>query len=475
MDLFIKSRLVRHISMLATISLTAFAWCACEKNPSPEDAPERIEITSYDDLRYFQDYFVEEDTLGQFVSHSMGEPLYENDPTNLYIGVDDVEEAREIWLQTLAPDVKEQVYSPSPMDATATLTDRDGKKQGTVSFTVGSGATVAEITTDAPALRHFKKVTFIPRSAWPVNSGSSLYDVGDVVKFNIDNIHWVDGPRNFVCIQEASCGQNAIFVALTKEDHGLGDDADHDNNTSMMIYYQYVPGASKFKKISAIIRSNWDFFKAAFKEAGGHELDGAFYWVDEWELGWGFTGYQHCMRLTDDYEYGEEVNWHNQYKPMILKIDWADFIAPLYYNEYVRGTQSSATEDPCKNLVDGLTSTHWFAWNNNKVDGKWYIEFQSEDPMTITAYTLYSSDHIEHDDNHMNNPKHWKLYGKRTEGGEWKLLDEQKDKGLSTHNSTPITFTLDKPRLCQYLRLEIFENWGGVGCEIGEITFEYDN
>jgi len=464
-------RFAQRASMLALIVLSAFVWSACNKNPSNEDVPERIEITSYDDLQYFQDFFVIEDSLGQFVSHSTGVPLYENDPTNLYIGVEDVEEARSIWQQTLAPDVEEQVYSPSPMNATATLTDLDGKKQGTVSFTVGSGAVLAEITTDAPALRHFKKVTFIPKSAWPVNSGSSLYDLGEVVRFRVDHpCSDSDFDMNFVCIQESRCGQNAIFVALSKDSYTIGE---RDVTTQQLISSIYVPSNSTFRRLASIIRTNWDYFAAAFKEAGGHELDDSFYWVDTYEFKM-VMDFWHCMRLTDDYEFGEESMWHDPSHPLILKIDWSNWIAPVYYNEYVRGTTSS-TEDSCKNLVDGITSNHWFAWNSDKVDGKWYIEFQSEDPMTITAYTLYSSDHIEHDDNHMNNPKHWKLYGKRTEGGEWKLLDEQKDKGLSTHNSTPITFTLDTPRLCQYLRLEIFENWGGVGCEIGEITFEYED
>ncbi len=455
--------------MLAMIAITGFTWCSCEKDPSHKNAPERIEITSYDDLQHFQDYFVEEDSEGQFVSHSMGVPLYENDPTNLYIGVEDIEEARLIWQQTLAPDVEEQVYSPSPTDARATLTDLDGKKQGTVSFTAGSGAVLAEITTDAPALRHFKKVTFIPKSAWPVNSGSSLYNVGDVVKFRVDHPdEGRDFDINFVCIREYSCGQNAIFVALSKDEMEIYGTAEN------LLTSIYVPGQSSFRSISAIIRSNWEFFKASFKEAGENGLDDSFYWIDKHDFKM-VTDFWHCMRLTDDSEYGEEFMWHHPKKHLILKIDWTNFIAPLYYNEYVRGTQSSATEDPCKNLVDGLTNDHWFAWNNNKVDGKWYIEFQSEDPMTIAAYTLYSSEAIEHGDNHMNNPKHWKLYGKRTEGGDWVLLDEQKDKGLSTSNSTPITFTLKTPRLCQYLRLEIFENWGGVGCEIGEITFEYED
>lgn len=87
-------------------------------------------MTTFDDLDFFQNCIIRIDSLGQFVERKYGEPLYENDTTHVYIGVENLEEARKLFNLWLAPDVKTTMQTPSTTNVTATLTDEDGKAKG---------------------------------------------------------------------------------------------------------------------------------------------------------------------------------------------------------------------------------------------------------------------------------------------------------------------------------------------------------
>ena len=71
-----------------------------------DKAPERLETTAYDDLDYFQRAIVDVDSLGNFQCRQYGVPLYDNDTTHLYIGVESIEAAEKIFRYWLAPDIE---------------------------------------------------------------------------------------------------------------------------------------------------------------------------------------------------------------------------------------------------------------------------------------------------------------------------------------------------------------------------------
>ena len=167
----------------------AAGFTACSDNDddkgktpeTPETPTEPKKQIAYDDLAYFQNSIVRVDSLGQFLERYYGEPLYENDTTNVYVGVENLAEAREIFDGIMAPDVVVSPLTPNTTDVTVALTDEDGKPQGEVYFRAGTdGTTIAEVTTTGP-LRHFSKVIFIPNSAWPHNVQQGKYVKGEIV------------------------------------------------------------------------------------------------------------------------------------------------------------------------------------------------------------------------------------------------------------------------------------------------------
>ena len=50
--------------------------------------PEVVTVENFDDLAYFQNAIIEVDSLGNFMSRSCGEVLFENEPHHLYVGVE---------------------------------------------------------------------------------------------------------------------------------------------------------------------------------------------------------------------------------------------------------------------------------------------------------------------------------------------------------------------------------------------------
>lgn len=77
-----------------------------------------------------------------------GEALDAKDPDHLFIGVDRMEEAKDMFRLWLAPDVEVTEHDDGSLSAT--LTNILGHEQGTVRLTPGTEENhVAEVTTDA--------------------------------------------------------------------------------------------------------------------------------------------------------------------------------------------------------------------------------------------------------------------------------------------------------------------------------------
>ena len=147
-------------------SLIAFAFLflsACSK-----DDDRTLDSDSYDDLSYFMGSIVKYDSSEEFQHFLYGKILYPNDPEHLYISVANLTQAKEIFLNWIAPDVK---VSQEGDALTCPLTAKDGTPQLTVCFTPGRGVDIAEVTFSGNApLKYFSKLTFLLDSAWPYNS-----------------------------------------------------------------------------------------------------------------------------------------------------------------------------------------------------------------------------------------------------------------------------------------------------------------
>ena len=313
------------LAIVSAIALcTGFAACSNDDDEDNPNVPESEAVTTFDDLAYFQDAFIETDSLGKFIAHCVGTPIYENDPTHLYIGVETIHEALEYWDACLAPDITRTTSVANSYNYT--LTDKDGQSQGTVSFAPGTeSGHVAEITTDATDLKHFKTVTFLLNSAWPFNSGESKYHLGDVRwettwYYDDDDHHCTyNGTYGFVCVREKSNGVKPLFVAITNEQI----DASNFNGRSLLSS-KYCPGEAKAKQISELLRKDWELFEACFEEAySGPFQKGLYYWYDKSVWKWVYLA-QGCICLSTGVLSDWDFMWHYPKKHVLLKVDWLD-------------------------------------------------------------------------------------------------------------------------------------------------------
>ena len=281
---------------------------------TPTKPEEKTPVTTFDDLDFFQNAIIRVDSLGQFVERRYGEPLYENDTTHVYIGVENLEEARKLFNLWLAPDVKTTTQTPTTTDVTATLTDEEGKVQGEVYFKAGTeGADIAEVTTTA-SVRHFRKISFIPNSAWPHNAQEGKYVKGDIIETSYrSHIHSFKvqyRTMKMVCVRSQGNGICPMFVGITKnkhEFHAFDDDSriyDSLGEPTTDLIHQ-----ADAITVSKCLREDWDLFAGIFANAGeGPLLKDEYYWINEYAL---YVVYAELrgMRLWDGDTYDFDIAW----------------------------------------------------------------------------------------------------------------------------------------------------------------------
>lgn len=448
------------IAIVSALLLAGAFLTGCEKDPK---GPEVEAISAYNDLSFFQSAFVDvgplnEDGVESYAIYSVGEAIYEDDATNLYIGVDNLEEALGYWNASLAPDIARTVSADNKY--TYTLTDEEGKSQGSVSFTPGAAGSVAQITTSASGLKYFSKVTFILNSAWPFNAGSEARShLGDVRFFRVPEL----GVIPFVCVREQGNGVKPLFVAITKERHQLPS----EDMRSHLLETKWCPGSAKAKEIYNVLHLDWDFFVAVFEDAGGGKLDeDSACWIDGRDR-YPFSEFQHGVNLTaDKVEHCEDrwdTYWRQPNKRILLKVDWLDDDS-LYYIP-MDGTGSYNSEE-YDNLFDGQKGTKWCTGSYYKTatsvaDAKskcWFAEFDTMEVLAPTGYTLISANDISKYKE--RNPKSWALLGKRNMEDSWTLLDKRTNTNISTSNYTGTNYPIasDLVKEYKYYRFEVLEN-----------------
>lgn len=285
-----------------------------DKGQTPTQPEEKTLVTTFDDLDFFQNCIIRIDSLGQFVERKYGEPLYENDTTHVYIGVENLEEARKLFNLWLAPDVKTTTLTPSTTNVTATLTDEDGKAQGEVYFKAGTeGADIAEVTTTA-SVRHFRKISFIPNSAWPHNAQEGKYVKGDIIETSYraylhDKKVW-SRTMKMVCVRSQGNGICPMFVGITKNKHEF-----HASDEDAIIYDHLAGYTTDLIHrddaitVSKCLQEDWDLFTGIFTNAGeGPLLPGEYYWINDYSL-YGVWAECGAIRLSDGETYDFDIAW----------------------------------------------------------------------------------------------------------------------------------------------------------------------
>ncbi len=249
--------LFAYILVLGVLSVTS-----CSK-----DNPHQEMDTTFksNDLELFQEYFVKTDSIGQFVQRFYGEPLDPTDTTKLTVPVDNLEEAQILfqnWCQcsdSIKATGHNMVYYP---------TDENGKKLGTITFSVAQGeeAKVADITFSPDInLKYVSHIVFIRRDSLPDEGQVSQYHFGDFVQKET----FLDGVADWVCIREAVRGRKGLLIYVS-------------NKTIYPQYGKYgFASEAEAIEVSRVMREDWDNFVTIFQQAKGNRLSDYYYWSDK--------------------------------------------------------------------------------------------------------------------------------------------------------------------------------------------------
>lgn len=461
--------------LMLSVGFTACSDSDLSSNDKPDGGHQEEKVITYDDLAYFQSSIIDVDENGNIKAQYVGEALFDDDPQHLYIGVDNYEEAETLFRRWIAPDVTLGATAP----LTAQLTDTLGNAQGTVTFakSTESGA-VAEVTASADTqLKHFNKVSFLLNSAWPHNAASPVHHAKDIIlaRVPVDNsaleaLNEQDRVLKWMCIQEERNGQKPIFIAVSSHSYTPNSDF----GLKEIVASSCVPGLARAKGISAILNTRWEAFCATYDAQGSGKLSGDKFWIDNQH---GFLyAYDDYMyyHSGEIYGYGGFV-WEDKVSlPILFKIDWMSDAEVSQMLTPTNGSANHGIGEHYYNLFDNSTASKWYSWRDNK-DEPFFVEFCSNYPVTPTGYKFFTANDSQK--YWGRNPTKWKLYGKYDETEEWTLIDERDtDKNpadaLPAANEAEKAFTIAKPDLFQYFRLEISDSKGG-DIQLSKFLFTY--
>ncbi len=478
--IFRNSRLL--LLGIAIAATTMFTACTDDDKNSNNDNGDNptAEVITFDDLDFFQNAIIEVDSVGDMMNRSYGVILDEAEPEHLYIGVDNLAQAQTLFSQWLAPDVQTTADMPANGSLTCPLTDREGNSQGTIYFTPGNGASVAEVTASADTgLKHFNKITFLSNDAWPTNDEDepAFFHEGDIITYWLDldkfpqriqefGISDRDRTLNFVCIRQASKGVKPLFCAISNDTYY--------NPANGVEETKYCPKPGIAKTISNILSPSWDFYVACFNKAGCGKLEkGTKYWINENHLTflerfWSYIYYESGAI------YGAK-QWELK-AHYLFKIDWLDDSALRCPLTATAGSNGVRDGEGYERAFDNNTRTKWCSHTNQKQNGAWVVEFQAKELINPKAVKIVTANDAAKYKG--RNPGRWRLLAKGDLSEEkWTFLCGTGDiYRMANINCKEYWFTIlpQNRDIYKYFRLEIQENQGADVLSVAEIGFILD-
>lgn len=161
-------------------------------------------------------------------------------------------------------------------------------------------------------------------------------------------------------------------------------------------------------------------------------------------------------------------------KPYIVKkleapVD--DSTTPIY--EATNGTEGWTTQQECgyKKLFDGKTGSGYNWWPNfANANGSVFCEFNAEEPVYVTSYTLISGNQKVAQD-----PMIWTLQAKLSKSAPWTVIDSRdatknNSDAVNSNRSQPKDYTIQKPGAYMYFRFEVTANGGAGNMCLSELT-----
>lgn len=283
--------------MSMAVGMASFSACSSDdddKNSSEEVTETTGTVSSFNQVEFLQNNIVEIDSLGNIIQRVNGAMLNSSDTTELFIGVESVEEAAAIFKSWLSPDAEVNVMTPSLTDLQIALKDDNGNVKVSVYFKTieDAGEDLAEVTFSSDnVMKYVSRIVFKKKTAWPENATTiSPYELGDVVLHEtavrrLDSMN--EGEQYMVCIREAEMGQSGLLLYIS----GLSYKDDTVEN-------MYQASLSNAKTASSILQKDFNFFVEAFKKCNRTLDKDAYYWIDKY---WYFVFYfkKYAIRLSD--------------------------------------------------------------------------------------------------------------------------------------------------------------------------------
>ena len=268
-----NNKFIKFFIMAMAIAVMPLASCDKDDEPKPNEEQkhdptsdeDQIEVTGYDALAWLQGSLVVVDENGEVARRVYGKPLDASQPDVISVPVAYYAVAEEIFLGWVAPG-KEATKVEGGYDYT--LTDREGKAQGGVSFRAeeGEGGIIARMTV-APGtdLKQVTEVQFVDAESWPENAATPVYEAGKTYTLDTKIIDWSKGnpvvevkQDLWYCLQDNVHNREGILVWLCPD---YNDYQKHSKPRYYENVYEHLPSVAEAEKVLAFFNEHpdeWD-------------------------------------------------------------------------------------------------------------------------------------------------------------------------------------------------------------------------
>ena len=204
-------KLVSIISIAAMILVAG----ACNKQDQSDDGSGKMS-----DLQFLIDNLVRTDEAGNIIGYIIGDNLNEANPWDISVPVKNYDEAAEIFRNLLPAEAQ---VTTSGKTQIWTMTDEEGKPEGTAEFAEDPGLGAIAAVTVKPVLQAgaakqvSPSVHFILTSTWPQNAGAAEeilerdYYLGAAVYME-KNLGY--GSGEFLVVRPWSPSECGIMISL---------------------------------------------------------------------------------------------------------------------------------------------------------------------------------------------------------------------------------------------------------------------
>ena len=240
--------------LLAASLCTGFT--ACSKADEPVTTPQDSQEPEYkiDDLSRIESSFLRDDPDSTIKTRIvvLGKAIHAETPTEYYVGVQDIDEAKKIFLEYVDDDIARMEMGNN---ITLNLKDGDGNPQGCIYFTEkgeNEEGIIAEVTF-SPEIQ-FPEVTkyiFIHNDKWPISGfqGTSPYRFLKAVRVT-DPAH---GNPTGLCIRESTKDQKGIIIVPMTSDGTFYSHVSNCKDGMLHTFAKYIKESKTDEKIDSVL------------------------------------------------------------------------------------------------------------------------------------------------------------------------------------------------------------------------------